>query len=209
MLPNVISKWDRIFTGSSMLFTAFMLYQYFHYWVSPHKEDGETIYTLVIMIAFEFIMVHAGTFMTAFNNWKALLFFALLYSGFVFAFNSFVSDDVVFYSYLLMVLNRMRYAFVNVPKKTAQRIMGYSALWAICYFFSLMINAIASSKIPQFALTDSFLSQSNYRSFVKIGGLFTDEPKVAMSTGVMYFGSMLFWQILISIHSVRHPEKYQ
>lgn len=186
------------FNYLSVLLNLALAYVYLKLWVAPQPDEVDRIFYMAILMGFEFIMVHSGVFMAAMPLKISILVFVPVYALFALAFTSMVGDFSILWLYLIVVLNRMRFAFFNTDKETKIQLMGISALAAMIYFLLLIIVAVASPLIPKLGLSDAFLQYANYSEAKKHGGLLTDEPQVAMCFGTMYYTLLAVTDYLIA-----------
>lgn len=187
-----------------ILFTLFLSYQFLSLWISPGMQDAATIYSLAVLIVFEFIMVHSGVFMAFMPlRWSVFLFFPI-YGLFALAFNTMIPDNTIIWLYMIVVLNRMRFSFVQVNKEARARQVGNSAFAAMLYFILVMVISLASGIIPDFGLTDEYLNASGYHSVKMNGGLFLDTPKVALCFGALYYFLLAAFDMLVLILGKRN-----
>lgn len=177
----------RIFDWIDILLYLFMAFQFIRLWVSPSPDDAELVYYFAILMAFEFILAHSGVFMAIMPPKVSILIFFPIYGLFALCFTSMIGDLSIVWVYLIVVFNRMRFAFMNVDPDEKMRVIGMSALTAIIYFFLIFIIAFCSGFIPELGLTKDYLEQSGYENIKTIGGLFTDEPNVPMCFGAIYY----------------------
>lgn len=189
-----------------ILFTLFLSYTFFRLWINPGIEDAATIYSLAVLMAFEFIMVHSGVFMAVMPlRWSVFIFFPV-YGLFALAFNTMIPDNTIIWLYLLVVLNRMRFSFVQVNKEVRIRQLGNSALAAMLYFILVIIVSFASGIIPDFGLTTDYLDASGYHNIKLNGGLFLDVPKVALCFGALYYFLLAVFDILVIIFGYQNQQ---
>ena len=180
-----------IFSLIDIALTCYMAYLILSLWLYPQASDVELIYNLAALMAFEFIMVHSGVFMSFLGrSWKAWLCAIIFYGLFALVFNAFVTDNRIIFLYAGVVLNRVLAGIMTRDETERAKRAGFSALYAIIYFFLLFFVAIYSFIIPKFGLTSDFLKSSGYHDTVINGGLFTDTPHTAMCFGVLYYASL-------------------
>lgn len=184
---NIIEKYDKGFAYSGIFLNLLLAYQCYRLWHNPGLEDAEKIYSLAILLAFEFVMVHSGVFMAVMSRKITLLILAPLYLLFAFAFNASAPNNIVLITYLIVIFNRMRFAFTDVSEEIKSRAVFTSVLAVIIYFFLLMIVAFNNESIDAHGLTEEFLSASNYNNIKQTGGIFLDTPQVALCFGVWYY----------------------
>lgn len=195
---TIIEKWDRPFNYVGIILNLIISFSFFSLWISPDISDVSKIYSYAVLIAFEFIMVHSSVFMAAMSARVSLLFFFPFYGLFALVFNMMVSDNIILYTYLVVIFNRLRYAFFNVNKEIRMKLAQRSVLGASLYFFILMFCAFASNVIPHFGLSTDFLEKSNYAKVKLHGGLFLDQPSVAMCVGAFYYLLLAGLEYMIS-----------
>lgn len=168
-------------------FYLFLSYQYFRLWLSPTPEDTYLIYYFATLMAFEFIMAHSGVFMAVMPvKWSLLVFFPI-YGLFAWAFTTSVGDLSIAWIYLIVVFNRMRFAFFNVDGVEKSRVVMNAVVTALIYFFLIIFICVFSGLVPEFGLSESFLEASGYASVKRGSGLFLDEPQVAICFGAIYY----------------------
>ena len=181
--------------------TLWVAYLFFQLWVMPSAGDIDRIYYMSILIAFEFIMIHSGVFMAAMPLKISLLVFFPLYGVFALAFNTMIPDNSIMFIYLIVVLNRMRFAFFSVSESVKMQNLGMSVYAAVVYFFLMIGVAFLSWMVPKFGLTPEFLSNAGYNPSVK--GLFTEIPQTAMCLGFLYYIMLALFNILIFTNGIK------
>ena len=180
-----------IFSLIDLALTCYMAYIFLSLWLRPQASDVETIYNFSVLMAFEFIMVHSGVFMSVLGrSWKGWLFFILIYGLFAFVFNLFVTDNRILFLYGGVVLSRMLSGIMTSDETEKAQKANYSVVYVLIYFFLIFFVAMHSFLIPEFGLTDDFLESSGYRDNIIIGGLFTDTPYTAMCFGALYYTAL-------------------
>lgn len=182
-----MDKLGRSFAISSILLNCYIFYQFLNSWINPQIDGIGAIYTLPVLIAFEFIMVHSGVFMASFQRSKSIIFFIIFYGVFAWQFNKYVTDDKILITYLIVVFNRMRFAFFNASKQQKDRQLGFSGLAVICYAFALFPVLIFHNYIPKLGLTAEFLSSSHFAQYAKTDDIFTKQPQVPFAIGCLYY----------------------
>jgi hypothetical protein len=199
------SKFLALFEYLDIAFTLFLSYQFFRLWFSPNIEDAAMIYSFAILMGFEFIMVHSGVFMSVSPFKISLLIFFPIYGLFALTFNTLIDNDTVLWLYLIVVFNRMRFAFFNTNDteraKTIMFSVGAVSLYFVLTFFVCLVSWI----LPDFGLNAKFLEASNYESLKRVGGLFTDTPKTAMCLGGFYYLLLSLLSFAISRSDIETP----
>jgi len=95
-------------------------------WFVPTAFSNETIIGTRALIAFEFIILHSALFMMI-SYWV----FIPLYFLFAFSFNHFTSDNAIMITFLVIVLNRVRFIFM----KNGDELGGKNVVRALYQFF--------------------------------------------------------------------------
>lgn len=62
---NIIERIDRPCEYVEVAQTALIACQYLYLWLFAGPDDAYKVYSLAILMAFEFVMVHSGLFMAA------------------------------------------------------------------------------------------------------------------------------------------------
>ncbi|MEE9362012.1 MAG: hypothetical protein V3U92_05380 [Cellulophaga sp.] len=190
---KIIEKYDKQFEYAGMLMHCIIAVKYYLIWNSPKTKEAELISTLAILMAFEFIMVHSGIFMSLMPKKISFYIMVPIYSIFALAFNmSMPESNIILYTYLFVVFNRMRFAFSDVSPSLKARSIAMSLFAVLSYFFILIAVVIAEGYIPSLGLTSEFLEASGYNALDNGGGLFIDRPEVALCFGLIYYTFMAF-----------------
>jgi len=147
---------------------------------------------MVILMGFEFFMVHSGFSMAVMPRKISLLVFFPAYGLFAFCLNTMMPDNTIMWIYLGVVLNRMRFAFHHNSAEVMQQAQSYSVYAAAVYFITMIGSVVMSSNISRMGLTPEFLAASNYDP--PIGGFFKQQPQIAMCAGVCYY-------VMLALHS--------
>lgn len=162
-------------------------------WLFAGPDDAYKVYSLAILMAFEFVMVHSGFL------WQ--LCRSRLQYGCLFRCMDFLhsqlgiqcgGDYTIIILYLATVLNRMRFAFFNVSKSVKQRVVKQSMI-ALAVYFVLTVSVVcAESVIPSFSLGAAFSESASYTREVRAGGLFVEKPYVPICLGFLYYSVLSF-----------------
>ena len=83
---NIIERIDRPCEYVEVAQTALIACQYLYLWLFAGPDDAYKVYSLAILMAFEFVMVHSGLFMAAMPLKASIRLFIPLYGLFAFAF---------------------------------------------------------------------------------------------------------------------------
>lgn len=187
MKLNILEKYNNQFEYAAILMNVFIAYQFFTLWTNPHLFGTERIFTLAILMAFEFIMVHSGVFMAVMPKKISLFILFPIYGLFALAFNAAINDHIILITYLLVIFNRMRFAFSDVSNSIRKQAIFKSVLAALTYFAFIFLFAIGADYVPELGLTKNALAQLNYPGDVTTSGLFVDMPQVAIGFGCTYY----------------------
>lgn len=181
-------KWEKLSEYAGLVFNLILAGQYLWLWISPDANDVNKIFSLSTLILFEFVMVHSGVFMALMPVRFSMLIFIPFYGLFALGFSLVAKNITIIILYLVVVFNRMGFAFYNVEIKTRVALLIKSFFILMLYFLLIIILAIVGDFLPMFGLDYSFLLQSSYIN-VKSGasGLFIDTPHVAMCMGTLYY----------------------
>lgn len=187
MTLNIIEKYDSQFKYASILMNVFIAYQFFSLWSNPHWNDADRISTLAALMAFEFIMVHSGVFMSIMPKKISLYLLFPLYGLFALAFNAIAQDHIILIAYLLVVFNRMRFAFSEVPQRLRKQTILKSVLAAFTYFVLIFPFVFGADYVPELGLTTEALFEMNYPKDSTASGVFVDTPHIAIAFGFSYY----------------------
>ncbi len=196
---SIVEKYNPQFEYTEALMLAILAYQYLMLWTNPGVNDATKIFQFSGLMAFEFVIVHSGAFMSVMPKKIALFFLVPFYGVFAYIFTEIIGNNTVLFIYFIAVLNRMRFAFFNVSKALKDYVMFKSALSAVIYFILLLIVAVGHNYIPELGLNPENLERINYYRLNTENGLFTDIPKTAISFGFLYYTALS----LLSISLVR------
>lgn len=185
---NIIEKYDKHFAYTGVLINLLMAYQFYMLLTKPGLDDAQKIYTIGVLIAFEFIMVHSGVFMSVFPKKLTLYVLFPIYGLFALAFNTMVEGNHILYLYLIVVFNRMRFAFADVSANIKNRAVVTSALNAVTWFILIFVFLFNQEKFQIFGLTDEYLTLSGYYDIVGDNtDVFNETPHVALIFAIVYY----------------------
>lgn len=128
-------------------------------WLVPTAFSVETIVSTMALLAFEFIILHSAFFMMA-SKWL----FVPFYFAFAFAFNIKAPDNAVMITYFVIVLNRVRFIFMengidleatNTARAIYQFFLNYFPLLLIC----ILLERIGF--MPEFGMNDETMKNMN------------------------------------------------
>jgi len=199
---NILEKYNNEFAYTGAAINIAMAVQFFMLWKQPDLEDATKIYSIAILMGFEFFMVHSGVFMAAMPKKVSLYVFVPIYGLFAWAINTMIPGNDILYLYLFIIFGRMRFAFSDVSEKIRAMTAFISVQNALAWFFLIAILGFNKERIPRLGLTDLYLEKANYLAIKKSGGL-SDTPHLALSFAVIYYGFLA----LIEISTIRSFSK--
>lgn len=187
MLANINFHRNSPFSFIEYGFYAYYATVFLMVWLHPEQYNTSLINDLAILIVFEFIMVHSGVFMAVMPKRYSIFVFFPMYGLFAYSFNNSVIDTNIFYIYLLVVLNRMRFAFSNVSDEVRLKEIAKSVFRAMLYFVLLFAVVLGNVFVPKLGLTPDFLEKVHYFDKIKSSGLIMEKPYIAMCMGFLYY----------------------
>ena len=204
---NILEKYENQFAYSGVIMNLIFVAQAYLLWTSPTVDDVNKIYTIAVLMGFEFFMVHSGVFMTVFPKKISLYIFFPLYGMFALAINAMADGNTVLYLYLIVIFHRMRFAFFNVNQGLKNKAMMFSVWAVIIWMFTVVMIMINKHNFPLLGLTDDFLIISGYREKHSIGA-FTDDPNLAMAFGVIYYSLLALTEFNLTRAYIKHPKRF-
>lgn len=194
---NIIEKYDRQFEYAGILMNLAIAYQFYNVWSQPDLENFETISTLASLMIFEFILVHSGVFMAVMPKKISLYILLPFYGLFALAFNTMTESNIILYIYLMVIFNRMRFAFSDVSPRLKSRAIITSIIAALLYFVLIFAVVVPMEYIPELGLTPTFLENSGYNANKTSGGIFIDTPHIAICFGFCYYCALSIAEALL------------
>ena len=165
------------------------------------------IVNLIILMIFEFFMIHTGLFMSIVvgRSWKDWLYGVLFFGSYAVTYNSAVSNNFILIIYSSMVLNRTLSGILNREKTNVEKELNIAAFNTMVYVGLIIVVACCSSIIPKLGLTGSFLKAENYyhRGIPMKDGDLLEMPHVAMCFGALYYLVLTLIETNSIIRSVR------
>ncbi len=205
---NFIEKYDSQFAFSGVLFNLGLVIQAYLLWTNPSINDADKIYTIAVLSAFEFFMIHSGVFMAVFPRKVSLFLFFPLYGLFAFAINSMSEGNFVIYMYLIIVFQRMRFAFADVDIKIKNKAISISVYAVIIWMFAIFIILLNKENIPVLGLKEDFLTLSNYRLKKSIG-IFTEKPHLALAFAMIYYSLLALTEFNLTRALIKNPKRFE
>lgn len=184
---NIIEKYDKPFQYAGIALNIIMAYHFCMLWFEPTILDVDKLLSFISLIAFEFVMVHSGIFMSVMPKHISLFIMVPFYGVFAYAFNKMTDDNTILILYCVVVFNRMRFAFSDVSKALKTRVAAIAFSSMGVYFVFVFVILICSSYIPYLGLTPEFLKQSKYFDHTTATGEFIEKPHITMCFGLVYY----------------------
>jgi len=183
-LSNLLHHHQEKFEKFGLLINVLMCLLCLAIWIVPTAFSNETIIGTRTLIAFEFIILHSALFMMI-SYWV----FIPLYFLFAFAFNQFTSDNAIMITFLVIVLNRVRFIFMkngdelggkNVARALYQFFLNYFPLMILGAIFQLI------GLIPEFGLTEETIKNK------RLVDKWDYKHHTAMAIGVFYYWRAIY-----------------
>jgi hypothetical protein len=171
-MASIIEKYDRPFEYAGIVMHLIIAFKFLKMWYAPELEDAETLFSMAVLMAFEFFIL------------------ILVYALFAFAFYKSTENTSILAIYGLVILNRMRFAFSNVSTVLRNRVILLSVLAAIIYFILIFVCLFTNGIFGELGLTEAYLEASRYKSYTKGGGVFVDTPHIAIAFGFFYYSTL-------------------
>ena len=187
MALNIIEKYDTQFEYASILMNVFIIFQFFILWSNPQLDDVASLAAMVGLMIFEFVMVHSGVLMAVTPKKISLYVLIPFYGLFAFLFNLSVEDNIILIAYLMVVFNRMRFAFSDAPEFIRKRTILKSVIVIFAYFVLLVPLVLGAEYVPEWGLTQQFINLSGYKEIISGSGLFSEMPHIAIVFGFLYY----------------------
>lgn len=184
---NIIEKYNRQFEYAGILMTLLIAFQFYRIWQNPVLGDTPKIITMGILIIFESIMVHSGLLMSGLPKKVSLYGLIPFYGLFALVFSAAAQDPIILIIYLLVVFNRMRFAFSDVSKVLKRKNFRKSILVAFAYFGLLFFVVFGTEHIPTWGMTVNTLKEIGYPGDSQAAELLFDNPHVAIGFGFTYY----------------------
>lgn len=205
---NLIEKYDNQFAYAGVMMNIALAVQAYWLWINPTMNDATKIYTIAVLISFEFFMVHSGVFMAAFPKKISLFIFFPLYGLFALSINAMVDGNSVLILYLVVVFQRMRFAFTNVNKDLKNKAEAFSAWAVLIWMLTIMVLVFNKDNLPVFGLDENYLVMSGYREKHSVG-IFTKAPNLAMAFAFIYYLLLALTEFNLTRSYIKNPERFE
>jgi hypothetical protein len=208
---NILTQYNKFFNYLGLVFYAFIIYKYFQLWAFPSLEDASSIVVYNTLMGFEFILILTSLFLAISWGTKSMYIILILYTlFFIWGFRTSTPESIL-YAYLYVVFNRTRVFFMQKPSDQVEKkgTIIYYLFNILVYTVLVLTISVISAKIaviPRLGLTDHYIAESGYYSFIIGDGnaLMSKKPHVGLFIGCIYFiilASIEFWKI-------NRPEQY-
>lgn len=116
--------------------------------------------------------------------------------------------NAILYLYLIVVFQRMRFAFLDVRIELKNRAIVISAYAAIIWMIVIFIIVFNIDNLPFLALNDEFLLISGFREKESIG-VFTEAPHAAaMAFAIIYYLWLAFTEFNVTKSLIKNPKRF-
>jgi len=204
---NIIEKYDTQFAYSSVILNLTLVVQAYLLWINPSMNDADKIYTIAILSSIEFFMIHSGVFMAVFPKKVSLYIFFPLYGSFALMINSMADGNDILYLYLIVVFQRMRFAFSDVKIELKNKAVAFSAYAAIIWLFVIFLVFLNKDSFPILGLNEDYLLMSGYREKKSIG-VFTEEPHLAIALTMIYYLCLALTEFNLTKSFIKNPKRF-
>lgn len=209
---KIIDRYNRQFEYAGLLMTLLIAFQFYRLWHNPIIGDTPKIITMGILVIFEFIMIHSGVLMSTMPKKISLYGLLPFYGLFALAFTAAAQDPIVLVIYLLVVFNRMRFAFSDVPKVLKQQTILKSILAALAYFVLVFPFVFGREHVPKWGMTKDTLIEIGYPGESDAARLFHEMPHVVIAFGFTYYCLLAIIEALalnprFGAPFIKHPQK--
>jgi len=187
-----------VFRWANLALYAAIIAEMLRLWIAPGPGDAGRIYTLTILMAFEFVMAHSGLFMAIVPRRFALFAFVPFYGLFALAFSAAAGSLLILGLYLAVVALRMRHAFSDPPPEVRARGFATSFAALMIYFGCVVVFAMAADFVPVFGLTPDYLQRAGYFQLMTAEGVFPEMPQVPLAMGAVYYALLGYAEFRIA-----------
>lgn len=169
-------------------------------WFTPYALGTKMVSYLVLVMLFEFIVVHSAGFMgftlvsdlPKLRKSLAVIGLGLFYTMFVGAFAWGFKEWWPLAAFWTMIANRLLSILLGQAPTEKQRSMVMTS-WGFqvaCYLAFVFLTVLAP--IPAFGIDEDVIRAQNFEG----GGLWLEEPHRVMAFGFLYFMSIGLFEVL-------------
>ncbi|MCG9536565.1 hypothetical protein [Providencia huaxiensis] len=176
--------------GLTIFYIVFLL----SLWFSPQWSGVAVIYNMVLILLFEFILIHMSTMMAVVAKGFFFIVIAAILGGVAYIFHTTqINSSAILYIYAATLINR-----IIIGRKQANDMNshfnafdeGIAKLrhYVACFIIIMLLGRY----LPQGGLTEQYLEQNNYYGMLKMTGA-TENPLMVIQFGVLYYSTSLLW----------------
>lgn len=175
--------------GLTIFYIGFLL----SLWFFPDWSGVEVVYNMVLILLFEFILVHMGTMMAVLQRGFFFVFMAAILGSVAYIFHTTqINSSAILYIYAATLINRViigrqqgtQFDNFNAFDEGIAKLRHYVACFIIAVFLT--------HYLPQGGLTEQYLEENNYYGMLKMTGV-TENPLIIIQFGVLYYSTSLLW----------------
>lgn len=175
--------------GLTLFYIVFLL----SLWFSPQWSGVDVIYNMVLILLFEFVLIHLGTMMAVVARGFLFIFIAAILGGVAYIFHTTqINSSAILYIYAATLINRIiigrqqvdEFASFNAFDEGIAKLRHYVA----CFIIIMLLGHY----LPQGGLTEHYLEENNYYGILKMTGM-TEKPLMIIQFGVLYYSTSLLW----------------
>lgn len=162
-------------------------------WFSPDWAGVAVVYNMVLILLFEFILVHMGTMMAVLQRGFFFVFVAAILGGVAYIFHTTqINSSAILYIYAATLINR-----IIIGRQQANEFDNFNAFdegiaklrhYVACFVITMFLTHY----LPQGGLTEQYLEANGYYSMLKMTGM-TEKPLMIIQFGVLYYSTSLLW----------------
>lgn len=159
-------------------------------WFYPQWSGADVVYNMVLILLFEFILVHMSTMMGVVHRGFFFVFIAIILGVVAIIFHTTqINSSAILYLYAVTLINRIivgrtqPYNF-NAFDEGIAKLRHYVACFIIAAFLTRFL--------PVGGLTESFLVSNGYYDALKMTGM-TEQPLMIIQFGIIYYSTSLLW----------------
>lgn len=175
--------------GLAMFYIVFLL----SLWFEPQWSGVEVVYNMVLILLFEFVLVHMSTMMAVASKGVFFILAAAMLGGVAYIFHTTqINSSAILYIYAATLINRIvigrqqtdEFANFNAFDEGIAKLWHYVA----CFMIAMFLNRY----LPQGGLTEQYLEDNGYYVMLKMTGM-TEMPLQIIQFGVLYYSTSLIW----------------
>ncbi|MEX6224533.1 hypothetical protein AB6F55_06730 [Providencia hangzhouensis] len=150
--------------GLTIFYIGFLL----SLWFFPDWSGVEVVYNMVLILLFEFILVHMGTMMAVLQRGFFFVFVAAILGGVAYIFHTTqINSSAILYIYAATLINR-----IIIGRQQGSQFDNFNAfdegLAKLRHYVACFIIAVfLTHYLPQGGLTEQYLEENNYYGMLK------------------------------------------